>query len=310
MARNGSGTYTLVAGNPVVTGTTISSTTHNSTMSDIANALTTSLAKDGQTVPTANLPMGGYKLTGLGAATIAGDAVRYEQVVTLADIAGTTHAATTKTTPVDADELALADSAATFGLKKLTWANLKATLKTYFDTLYIALVAPGTSGNVLTSNGTAWVSSAPAIELSTQMIHVQEQQASGTVGGASSTGDNIRVLNTVVKNTITGASLATNQITLPAGTYRLWARAPGYSAGAYLRSRIVNVTDATVALLGSNAYAQGLSDAWVIGSFTISAQKVFNITQYFSAGRATDGLGVAVSDSRLEVQSEVMIWKE
>jgi len=81
MARNGSGTYSLPAGNPVVTGTTISSTTHNNTLSDIATALTASLAKDGQTVPTANLPMGGYKLTGLGAATTAGDAVRYEQAV-------------------------------------------------------------------------------------------------------------------------------------------------------------------------------------------------------------------------------------
>jgi len=47
------------------------------------------------------------------------------------------NALTGKTTPVDADELVIADSAATFGLRKLTWANLKATLKTYFDTLYV-----------------------------------------------------------------------------------------------------------------------------------------------------------------------------
>jgi hypothetical protein len=38
------------------------------------------------------------------------------------------HAAAAKSTPDDADEFAVADSAATFGLKKLTWANLKATL--------------------------------------------------------------------------------------------------------------------------------------------------------------------------------------
>lgn len=65
MSRNGSGTYSLPSGNPVVTGTTISSTTHNTTMSDIATALTTSIASDGQTTPTANLPMGGYKHTGV-----------------------------------------------------------------------------------------------------------------------------------------------------------------------------------------------------------------------------------------------------
>jgi hypothetical protein len=65
-----------------------------------------------------------------------------------ADIAATTHAATGKTTPVDADEIPIVDSAASNVLKKLTWANLKATLKTYFDTLYIAL----STVNVFTKN--------------------------------------------------------------------------------------------------------------------------------------------------------------
>ena len=69
MSRDGSGTYSLPAGNPVVTGTTISSTTHNTTLTDIANALTASIAKDGQTTPTANLPMGTYRHTGVSNGT-------------------------------------------------------------------------------------------------------------------------------------------------------------------------------------------------------------------------------------------------
>jgi hypothetical protein len=46
--------------------------------------------------------------------------------------------ATSKTTPVDADELALADSQSAFSLKKLTWANLKATLATWINSNSIA----------------------------------------------------------------------------------------------------------------------------------------------------------------------------
>lgn len=43
--------------------------------------------------------------------------------------AAAVHAATSKTTPVDADETMLVDSAATYGLKKLTFANLKVWVK-------------------------------------------------------------------------------------------------------------------------------------------------------------------------------------
>jgi len=82
MSRNGSGTYTLPAGNPVVTGTTIASTWANSTLSDIQNALTQSIAADGQTPITGSLAMGNNKITGMGAATAAGDAVEFAQFST------------------------------------------------------------------------------------------------------------------------------------------------------------------------------------------------------------------------------------
>ena len=64
---------------------------------------------------------------------------------------------TSKTTPVDADLLALSDSTSTFGIKKLSWANIKATLKTYFDTLYVTL-----SGNQ-TIAGVKTFSSSPVV---------------------------------------------------------------------------------------------------------------------------------------------------
>ena len=102
-----------------------------------------------------------------------------------------TVAATEKTTPVDADVMPIQDSAGSDVKKKVSWANVKATLKTYFDTLYstavkasgieldtgtddakfatakaikdaknVPSVAPGAVGNVLTSDGTDWTSAA------------------------------------------------------------------------------------------------------------------------------------------------------
>lgn len=52
--------------------------------------------------------------------------------------------ATEKNTPVDADMFWLMDSAASNILKKLSWANIKATLKTYFDTLYQTILSKAT----------------------------------------------------------------------------------------------------------------------------------------------------------------------
>jgi len=50
--------------------------------------------------------------------------------------AGEISVITSKSTPVDADVTIIEDSAASWVKKSLTWANIKATLKTYFDTLY------------------------------------------------------------------------------------------------------------------------------------------------------------------------------
>jgi hypothetical protein len=82
MSRNGSGTYTLPAGNPVVTGTTISSTWANNTLNDIAATLTDSVAADGQTPMTGNLDLNTHKIVNLVAGSVAGDAVEYTQFTT------------------------------------------------------------------------------------------------------------------------------------------------------------------------------------------------------------------------------------
>jgi hypothetical protein len=58
-------------------------------------------------------------------------------------------AATSKTTPVDADEIPITDSAASFGLKKLTFANLKTAL----NTLYVALTGNQTIAGDKTFSG-------------------------------------------------------------------------------------------------------------------------------------------------------------
>jgi len=94
MARDGAGNYS----NPYpdfVAGTTIESAKVDANNSDIATALTASIAKDGQTVPTANLPMGGFKHTGVAAASALTHYARADQVIgSVLDYAADTGTAT------------------------------------------------------------------------------------------------------------------------------------------------------------------------------------------------------------------------
>jgi hypothetical protein len=64
MPRNGSGTYTRPQSD-YIPGTTILATSVNSDLNDMAQALTASIARDGQTIPTANMPMGNFRHTGV-----------------------------------------------------------------------------------------------------------------------------------------------------------------------------------------------------------------------------------------------------
>jgi hypothetical protein len=90
MARNGSGTYALPAGNPVETNTVISSVVQNNSMTDIATALTGSIARDGQSPATANIPMGNNKLTGLATPTTRTDATSLGSIVDGVGVYGAT----------------------------------------------------------------------------------------------------------------------------------------------------------------------------------------------------------------------------
>ena len=98
MSYNGSGTFNInSAGQPVVSGTVITSTAFNALTSDLATGLSTALTKDGQTTPTANITLGGYKITNLAAGTAAADALRFDQLTAAATQANQETATSTTT---------------------------------------------------------------------------------------------------------------------------------------------------------------------------------------------------------------------
>lgn len=95
MPYSGSGSFSVYTpGNPAITGTTISSTAFNNTMNDFATGLSNAITRDGQSPATANIPLGGNKLTGVGNGTARTDALPVGQFqdgapVFLTGVAGT-----------------------------------------------------------------------------------------------------------------------------------------------------------------------------------------------------------------------------
>ena len=127
-------------------------------------------------------------------------------------------------------------------------------------------------------------------------IILEDQKTSGTAGGTFTSGAwQTRTLNTEVYDTNGDCSLATNQFTLAAGTYEIYARSPAYSVSRHM-IRLQNVTDATTIATGSSGLAVTgnyfYTDSVIISKFTVAASKALEIQHKCEATSATYGFGV------------------
>jgi hypothetical protein len=143
-----------------------------------------------------------------------------------------------------------------------------------------------------------------------RQIHVRELRPSGSNAITVPTGLSNRVLNNTVSNSITGASLASNQITLPSGTYDINALTPFVLDGGRAQGTLYNVTDSSTTIVGTSVYARDANDAtmhsFILGRFSITSQKVFSIRVYSSvnaSGGNYSGGGFG------EVYTDVIITK-
>ncbi len=150
------GNYSLPPSYKAVSGAVVRVENHNPPLEDIAGALSAVLKRDGRDGMVGPLNMGGFPIRGAQDGASASDGATVGQIASVygQQVLG----ASDKATPVDADFMPIYDSAAANALKKLTWANIKATLKAYFDPLYIGagkalLLAGGTMTGKIVLDG-------------------------------------------------------------------------------------------------------------------------------------------------------------
>lgn len=176
-------------------------------------------------------------------------------------------------------------------------------------------VGPGTQGQVLRSDGTD-------VALGViPLLHVREEQAANTASTASLTNNawTTCTLNTTRTNEINSASLTSDQISLPAGTYYAKIKTPAPQSGAsavVYKTRLRNITDSSTLLVsqtigwsgGGAAGSSLLVEAE--GRFTISGTKTIAVQFYHNlSGASKLGGNISTGYSETEVYAELFIWR-
>lgn len=236
MARNGSGVYTPPAANyPAVSGTLIEAADRNAIDADIATALTNSLAVNGESVVTANIPMAGNKLTGLGAATARTDAA---SIATIQDGTGV-YSGTVGGT---ADVITITPSPA---IAAYAAGQLFSFIASGANTTNVTVNVSGLGAKAVTKNGATALAAGdiPSGFLATvrydgtrfQLVGAKDAFTGGNVANATTFSSSVTVTGATDLNgalTIDGGATATTDITMTAATVKLAKGADVASAGA------------------------------------------------------------------------------
>lgn len=140
----------------------------------------------------------------------------------------------------------------------------------------------------------------------------EDQKSQNTSGGSFSSGaDRTRDLNTTVVNTITGCSLASNRITLPAGKYLIRWSTPAYRVDGF-QSFLYDYTNSAEIKRGSSGYAYATDNNLYFSSgayeLTVTASTEYEIRARCTTTKTTDGFGRAANFGT-EVYTRVEIYQ-
>jgi hypothetical protein len=222
------------------------------------------------------------------------------------------------TSPQEGQFAYLKDTNVTTYYTGSAWANVDTTgmtnpMTTTGDTIYSssgstpARLGIGSTGQVLTvaAGVPSWAT--PAGAGATYALF-RDEKSSGTQGGTATSGAfRTRDLNTSHYNTISGASLSSNQVTLPAGTFYIHAVAPERGSNSVLRW--YNITDSALSIAGQSNYYETWGESHLMGFVTTAGSKTFELQQRFNITEAGNGLGVGPNFGQNEVYAMVSIVK-
>lgn len=142
-------------------------------------------------------------------------------------------------------------------------------------------------------------------------VYVRDEKAQGTNGGAFNQGAWRRRDLTDEIDPAGICTLAANQITLAAGTYRCIISAPAYLVDSH-QTRLQNVTGGVTLLIGTTERASAgvfvQSRSFIVGRFTVAVGQALEVQHYCSN---TDALGFGnACNFTDEIYTVAEFWRE
>jgi hypothetical protein len=284
MSFNGSGTFNINStGQPVVSGTVISSTVFNALTSDLATGLTTCITKDGQTTVTNNIPLNNYRVTSLGAGVVGTDAANLSQVQSSASKSVTVTGTNTYT------------------------GTITPTLTAYTAGNTFTFVVPNTNTGACTINIDGLGAKAITRDGSTALV-AGDLVANSEVAIVYD-GTQFQVLNSnsktnlAVSNNLTLSNGTTNQVQYLNGSKVLTGSANMTFDGTTLTANALNLTTALGATYGGTGLTSYAVGDLLYASTTTGLSKLADV----ATGNAliSGGVGVAPSYGKIGLTTHV-----
>lgn len=141
-------------------------------------------------------------------------------------------------------------------------------------------------------------------------VCVRDKKAQNTHGGTFTLGAwRKRDINDEQADPRSICSIASNQITLSAGTYRCYISTPAYNVDSH-QARLYDTTGVTVLLVGTaERETVDTSRSVIAGRFTLPVESVLEIQHQSSATQADTGFGYRCNFTD-EIYTVAEFWRE
>ena len=174
----------------------------------------------------------------------------------------------------------------------------------------------GTSGQILSSTGTGtdWIGS-PSGGLYNAYVKVSDRKSQSTAGGTFTSGDwRTRDINTEDDDPQSIASISSNQITLPAGTYRCNIICPAVNTNSH-QARLRNITGNTTLIVGTSSYCansagHASTNSSIVGRFSLTVESILEIQHRANATSTVIGFGMYSGFDEMSVYTVAEFWRE